>query len=275
MAPLTPSPLVREDEVFLRMNVAERIQHALMVVSFVTLIVTGLPLVFYELKIFKSIFAFGRAFYIRGILHRVAAVILIIDVLWHLGYTLFTARGRRNFREMRPGLKDARDALQAFGYNVGLTRWLHARGRFRRFFARHPFWIFAEPPAYGRYNFIEKLEYLSVAWGSAVMIASGFFMWKVEWSLRIFPLWVHDIFVIVHGYEAMLAFLAIIIWHMYNVHLNPEVFPMSRVWLDGKISGHELRTLHPLEYEGIVEERRRAAGSGAGEPRPADTMQDD
>ena len=78
-----------------------------------------------------------------------------------------------------------------------------------------------------------------MAWGSLVMIFSGFFMWNVELSLSIFPLWLHDIFAIVHGYEAMLAFLAIIIWHMYNVHLNPEVFPMSRIWLDGKITGHQ------------------------------------
>jgi hypothetical protein len=57
----------------------------------------------------------------------------------------------------------------------------------------------------------------------------------------------------------MLAFLAIIIWHMYNVHLNPEVFPMSKIWLNGKITGRELRTLHPLEYRKILEERRKAA----------------
>jgi len=83
-------------------------------------------------------------------------------------------------------------------------------------------------------------------------------MWRVELSLRLFPLWVHDIFVVIHGYEAILAFLSIIIWHMYSVHFNPEVFPMSKIWLNGKISGHELRTLHPLEYQAIHLERARA-----------------
>ena len=150
-------------------------------------------------------------------------------------------------------------------------------GRFKRFFEKHPFWLFAAEPEFGRYNFIEKFEYLGVAWGSLIMIASGFFMWNVELSLRLFPLWVHDIFIIVHGYEAILAFLTIIIWHMYNVHFNPEVFPMSRVWLNGRITGHELRTLHPLEYEAIAEERRRAAErrGRAINPRPADAWQDD
>jgi len=262
-----PEALIRDDEVFLRMNLVERIQHILLIVTFTTLIVTGLPLILYELKIFKSLFAFGRAFYIRGLLHRAAAVVLIVNVVWHIGYQLLTRRGRENLREMRPGWRDLRDAFQQFGYNLGLAGVLYRRGIGRRFFDRRPFWRFETPPEYGRYNFIEKFEYLSVAWGSVVMIFSGFFMWNVELSLRLFPLWVHDIFVIVHGYEAMLAFLAIIIWHMYNVHLNPEVFPMSKIWLNGKITGHELRTLHPLEFRKIEEARRsgdRTDGPAAG-----------
>ena len=258
MEALKGSGLIRDDEIFLRMNLTERIQHILLIVSFSLLVLTGLPLMFYELRIFKSIFSLGKAFYFRGLLHRAAAVILIVDIVWHFAYTILTRRGRDNFKEMIPGIKDLLDAVTLFGYNVGLSRWLYRKGILRGFFDRHPFWKFENPPEYGRYNFIEKLEYFSVAWGSLVMILSGFFMWNVELSLKIFPLWVHDIFVIAHGYEAMLAFLAIIIWHMYNVHLNPEVFPMSKIWLNGKITGHELRALHVLEYRKILAERQRA-----------------
>jgi len=263
METLTETGLVRDDEIFLRMNLTERLQHILLIVSFTLLVLTGLPLMFYELRIFKSIFSLENAFALRGLLHRAAAVLLIADILWHFAYTVLTKRGRENFRELMPGWKDLRDAATLFGYNVGLARWLYRKGLLKGFFDRHPFWKFERPPEYGRYNFIEKLEYLSVAWGSLVMIVSGFFMWNVELSLRIFPLWVHDIFVIAHGYEAMLAFLAIIIWHMYNVHLNPEVFPMSKVWLNGRITGHELRTLHPLEYRKILAARQKALGAGA------------
>jgi formate dehydrogenase subunit gamma len=265
---MTGRGLIRDDEVFLRMNLTERIQHWVLILSFSLLVLTGLPLMFYELRFFRTIFSYGRVFYIRGIVHRVAAVLLIADILWHFGYTILTRRGRENFRELLPGLKDVRDAVALFGYNVGLTGWLYRKGVLRRFMDRHPFWKFERPPDYGRYNFIEKLEYLSVAWGSLVMILSGFFMWNVELSLRIFPLWVHDIFVIAHGYEAMLAFLAIIIWHMYNVHLNPEVFPMSKVWLNGKITGHELKTLHALEYRKILAERQKALEAAAAEAGP-------
>ena len=81
---LTPSDLVRDDEVFLRMNLAERIQHVLLIVTFTTLILTGLPLVFYELKIFKSLFAWEKAFYVRGLVHRAVAVLMIANMVWHL-----------------------------------------------------------------------------------------------------------------------------------------------------------------------------------------------
>lgn len=255
---LTASELVRDDEVFLRMNFAERLQHILLIVTFSTLILTGLPLVFYELKIFKSLFAFEKAFYLRGLVHRAAAVLMIANILWHFLYSIFTARGRHNFKEMIPKWRDARDAFQTFGHNIGLTGFFYKKGLLKSFFERHPFWLFRIEPEFGRYNFIEKFEYLGVAWGSLIMIASGFFMWNVELSLKFFPLWVHDIFIIIHGYEAILAFLTIIIWHMYNVHFNPEVFPMSKVWLNGRITGHELRTLHPLEYGKIVEGRKKA-----------------
>ncbi len=268
MDALTGRGLIRDDEVFLRMNRVERLQHILLIVSFSLLVVTGLPLMFYEMRLFKAVFSYGRVFYYRGVIHRAAAVLLIADIIWHFGYTILTRRGRGNFRELMPRWKDALDAVALFGYNVGLSRWLYGKGVLRRFFDRHPFWKFENPPEYGRYNFIEKLEYLAVAWGSLVMIFSGFFMWNVELSLSIFPLWLHDIFAIVHGYEAMLAFLAIIIWHMYNVHLNPEVFPMSRIWLDGKITGHQLKTLHAIEYRKILAAREKALGRTPAAPGP-------
>ncbi len=250
-------PLIRDDEIFLRMNLAERIQHWLLISTFFLLIITGLPLFFYDFKLFQWLLPSGQAFYVRGIIHRVAAVVMIANIVGHILYSILTKRGRHNFREMLPKMKDVWDAFQLFGHNTGITRFLNKHGLFGKFFKANPDWLLDGPPRYGRYNFIEKFEYWALGWGSLVMIASGFFMWQVEISLRFFPLWFHDIFIIVHGYEAILAFLSVIVWHMYNVHLNPEVFPMSKVWLNGKITGKELRLLHPLEYERIEAERRR------------------
>jgi cytochrome b subunit of formate dehydrogenase len=256
-------PLIGDDEIFLRMNLTERLQHWLLISSFFLLIITGLPLFFYDFKLFQWLLPSGRAFYVRGLVHRAAAVAMIANLIWHVFYSVTTKRGRHNLGEMLPKWKDVRDGVQVFGYNTGLSGFLNKLGLFRKFFAANPGWLTETSPKYGRYNFIEKFEYWALGWGTLVMITSGFFMWQVEISLRFFPLWVHDIFIIIHGYEAILAFLSVIVWHMYNVHLNPEVFPMSKIWLNGKITGKELRLLHPLEYEKIEAERRKLAEAEA------------
>jgi cytochrome b subunit of formate dehydrogenase len=94
------------------------------------------------------------------------------------------------------------------------------------------------------------------------MIVTGAILWRPEWFLDWTPTWTFEVCRVVHGFEATLAFLAIIIWHMYHVHLRPGVFPMSRVWLDGKITRGELRHHHPREYLDILERRREAAKRG-------------
>ncbi len=97
-------PLIRDDEVFLRMNLAERIQHWLLISTFFLLIITGLPLFFYDFKLFKWLLPTGRSFYIRGIVHRTAAVVMIANIVFHVFYSIFTKTGP----EQPPG-----DAAQA------------------------------------------------------------------------------------------------------------------------------------------------------------------
>ena len=249
--------LIGDDEVFIRMTGSERLQHVTLIICFVLLVLTGLPLLLDPAAWLKKLFFFESSFLWRGWIHRAAGAGLIALSVFHLIYIAFTQRGREVFWALMPKLKDATDALESFGYNLGLTDWLCQRGIWKQFFDRHPYWLFREPPRYGRYNFIEKVEYLAVWWGNSVMIVTGFLLWAKNVSFRLFPLWVYDIFKIIHSYEAILAFLAIIIWHLYNVHLTPEVFPMSRVWLDGKITGRELRMHHPLEYQKLLEARQR------------------
>ena len=251
----TAEPFIHDDEVFIRMTLAERLQHVVLMICFVLLVLTGLPLLIDPSVWLHKIFSIENSFAWRGLIHRTAGTGLIILSIYHLFYVSCTRRGREIFRALMPVTKDITDVLEAFGHNLGFTRWLHRRGYFKDFLDRHPYWLFTEPPQFGRYNFIEKLEYLSVWWGNFVMIISGFFLWAKNLSFRLFPIWVYDIFKLVHSYEAVLAFLAILIWHLYNVHLSPEVFPMSKVWINGKITGYELRKQHPLEYREILIKR--------------------
>jgi len=221
------------DEVFVRMNRSERGQHALLAITFVVLALTGLPSLAGESGLIRLVFGRGGADAVRGLLHRGAALAFVAALAWHLLYTLLTERGRRNFRDKLPRRRDAEDA--------------------RAFLRPGP------RPEFDRYSFIQKFEYWSLLAGSTVMTVTGFFMWASGLSLRLFPLWLHQVLVVVHGYEAVLAVVSVTVWHMYTAHLAPGVFPMSRVWLDGRMTESDLRRLHPLEHRRILEERERRA----------------
>jgi cytochrome b subunit of formate dehydrogenase len=217
---------------FKRMTLNQRIQHVIMMTSFFSLVITGFPVTFPDSPVSWTIVNMLGGFTMRSALHRLAAVVLIMLSIYHTIYILLTRQGRSELKALLPKFKDGFDALQMLKFYIGMAPTM---------------------PRFDRFNFIEKFEYLALAWGSVVMIVTGFALWFQDQSMMILPKWALDIAKVVHSYEAVLAFLAIIIWHFYHVHLNPEVFPMSRVWLDGEISEHELKTLHPLEYERIME----------------------
>jgi len=112
-----------------------------------------------------------------------------------------------------------------------------------------------EGARFGRFSYIEKFDYWAVYWGMVIMIGSGLIMWAEELAMQFLPKFALDIAHEAHSDEALLATLAIIIWHFYNVHLNPDHFPMSWTWWTGKISLEEMRRKHPLEYEEMLRER--------------------
>jgi cytochrome b subunit of formate dehydrogenase len=252
-----PAAIISDDEIFIRMSRTERWQHGLLAASFAVLMLTGLPLLAYESGLVRLVAGRGGPPPYFGVLHRAAALGLIAELLWHFLYVAMTERGRRAMRDKAPRVLDIKDALAAIGFRSGLPALLRKRGPFRGFFEKHPRWRPDREPSIGRFGFVEKFEYWSVVWGSAVMIVTGLFLWSPALSLKLLPLWLYQVFAVAHGYEALLALLAVLVWHMYTVHLHPAVFPMSRVWLDGRMTGAELRRFHPLEYGRIIEERER------------------
>jgi formate dehydrogenase gamma subunit len=213
---------------FERLSLNQRLQHWVLIAAFVTLLVTGLPLLFPQTSLSREVVTFLGGVGARAVIHRTAALVLIGVVVYHVIYVLFSRKGYWEFRQLMPARKDVADLVRMLSLYFGLSR---------------------ERPRFGRYNYIEKFEYLAVGWGSVVMIGTGLMLWSPNLTLTILPKWAMDIAQVIHSWEAILAFLAIIIWHMYNVHWNPSVFPMSRIWLTGKIGLSELRENHPLEYE--------------------------
>lgn len=204
-------------------------------ISIIVLLMTGLPLRYAGLPIAGTITQAVGGAYIASIIHRWAAVLLILAVTYHVIYLgLQVARGRRK-SAMFPAIKDVKDAIQAVLYNLGLAR---------------------ERPKYDRYSFDEKVEYWSMVWGSAIMIVTGALLWNPVRTAQYLPVILLKLARVIHSYEALLAFLAIIIWHFYHAHWRPGVFPMSTVWLNGLISEEEMKEHHPLEYERIMSRQR-------------------
>jgi cytochrome b subunit of formate dehydrogenase len=230
---------------FERMTPAERIQHALLAVSFFTLVYTGFALKFPEAWLFAWFARLEGGYSWRGLIHRGAAVMLVGTALYHVVY-LLTRRGRGQLTALVPRISDARDAGQNMLYLLGLRK---------------------APPQFDRYGYIEKAEYWALIWGTAVMTLTGVVLWFENQSLQILSKWVLDLATIVHYYEAWLAFLAIVVWHLYQTVVNPDVYPMNWTWLTGRVSDAQLKHEHYLEWAGIVsaEGGRGPAQHGASE----------
>ncbi len=208
-----------------RLNASERLQHFLTFSTFITLVITG-----FALKYKWSLpFASDRVNSIgRGLTHRAAAVIMIGASLYHLWYIITTERGRKQFFQMLPAPKDLRDIFDQLQFYFGIKdHGMRAH----------------------RFSYIEKAEYLALLWGTIVMVVTGFILWFSTAALKHLPMWALDVATLVHYYEAILATLAIIVWHFYYVFINPDFSPMSFTWLDGKLSRELMEHEHPLELE--------------------------
>jgi predicted CXXCH cytochrome family protein len=219
---------------FMRMTLNERLQHGALLVSFITLVLTGFmlryPNSFWVQGIRSlSIYVFEG----RSLVHRIAGVVMIAASAYHLYYIIFTAAGRKLVRDLFPRLQDAKDAVGLVAYNLGLR---------------------AEKPRFGRFGYIEKAEYWALIWGNIVMGATGFIMWFDNYFMGLFGKLGYDIARAVHYYEAWLAALAIAVWHFYFVIFNPDVYPINLAFWKGTISEEEMADEHPLELERIKKE---------------------
>ena len=193
------------EEKYLRMTLNERVQHFLLLSTFITLVVTGFALKYPETFWVKGlVFFIGQnAFELRGNVHRVAAIIMTGASLYHLFYVVFTRRGRKFIADMWFYKKDLTDLLHYLAYLVGKEN---------------------ERPKLGRFSYIEKAEYWAVVWGTFVMGATGSVLWFQNYFLPIINVSGMDIATAIHWYEAILASLAILVWHFYFIFLNPGCY---------------------------------------------------
>jgi cytochrome b subunit of formate dehydrogenase len=226
----------RQYQRFSRLN---RGLHALMIVSFMTLALTGLTLKF-SYTAWASVLShlFG-GFETAGNVHRAAATLMLAIFAAHL-VDLVRLKNREyggSWRAllfgpdtMLPTLKDLRDFRDTM-------RWFVGRG---------------PRPQYGRWTYWEKFDYFAVFWGIAIIGSTGLMLWFSELVTHVLPGWLLNVATIVHSDEALLAAGFIFTVHFFNTHLRPEKFPMDIVVFTGRMSVEELRRDKPLEYDQLA-----------------------
>jgi formate dehydrogenase gamma subunit len=220
--------------VVVRMTKLQRIQHFLLFTTFFTLVFTGFALKYPDSWI-ASLFV-NEA--VRSIVHRIAGALMIVTSFYHVFYLAATAEGRKMFMDMLPELKDATDIVQVFTYYLGLSN---------------------TKPQFKRFNYAEKMEYWALVWGTFVMALTGLMAWfKVQFG-AVLPGWTIDVAIAIHFYEAILATLAIIVWHFYMIIFDPDTYPMNWAWLDGKMSLEHYQEEHALDSETISKVVRERA----------------
>lgn len=226
-----------------RFNVHHRLQHVLLFSSFLVLAATGLPIKYSYSPWARYVVGVFGGFESMFNLHLAGAAVMILCSVYHLVYLgVMAVKGRWSLATL-PNPRDFQDLKQNLGYFLGLTD---------------------EPARFERYSYKEKFDYWAVFWGMFIMVGSGLMMWFPDLAATALPGWVIDAGRIAHSDEAMLAILAIFVWHFYNVHLNPDFFPMSPVWFTGRLSRRLMEHEHPRELERLGDGPTAAGAAAAG-----------
>jgi len=215
--------------VFIRFTLRQRIEHLLLILSFTMLCVSGLPQ-----RFFGEAWAQGMISLMGGLdtvrfIHHLFGVMLVFEGIYHIivvGYELIFTRSKPT--AMLPRLQDFKDAYKQVAHLVGMR---------------------AEGPQFGRYDFRHKLEYWSVVWGTLLMAVTGLILLFPVFTTSFLPGASITAAKVAHSYEALLAFLAILLWHFYHTHFSADAFPMDTSIFTGKISVEKMREEHPLEYD--------------------------
>ncbi|HEY0308268.1 MAG TPA: cytochrome b/b6 domain-containing protein [Acidobacteriaceae bacterium] len=211
-----------------RMSRNQRWQHFILLTSFIVLVITGFALKYPD-SWFAELLGMGEK--VRSITHRVAGVILMGIGMYHVVYAVLTREGRKLVLDLAPMPKDAFDAFGTMLYYLGLKK---------------------EKPKFRRFNYAEKAEYWALVWGTGLMALTGIMMWAKITTGNLLARWWVDAATAVHFYEAILATLAIVVWHFYQVFFDPDVYPMNSAWRDGKMDAEHYREEHELDTETLA-----------------------
>jgi cytochrome b subunit of formate dehydrogenase len=212
-----------------RFDLSQRLEHGALMLSFTILAVTGLAQLFVTHPAGEGLTRLLGGIEMTRLIHRGAAIILMAISIYHVMSVLYRVLVKRVSLSMAPLPEDFKHLWHDFLYYLGKRK---------------------HKAFYGRYSYAEKVEYYAVVWGTLIMAVTGFMMWNPLATAR----WLPGEFIpaakAAHGGEALLAVLAIILWHFYHVHVRH----FNKSMFSGKMSETEMRHEHPAELAQIKAE---------------------
>lgn len=237
-------PTSHHDREYVRFSPGRRVEHWVTMVTFTLLVLTGVPQKFSEADWARGLtWLFGGLHTMRWI-HRINGFVMAAAFILHFALgILFVIQGKKESLSIVPGKKDFTDAVQTLRYYLGLS---DTQARF------------------DRYDYRQKFEYWGLILGSIIMTATGLILFFPVQVANLLPGEAIPAAKLAHGNEGLLAFLTILIWHIYNAHLNPDVFPFDKTIFTGKISRHRMEHEHPAELDRWDREEGAAPGASAG-----------
>jgi formate dehydrogenase gamma subunit len=210
----------RANAFIVRLNRFERLWHWGLFLSFLLLAVTGFALRYPDSLLFRWMYALGMSEWLRAMVHRLAAAVLVVSMAAFLAYQIFWRSGRRWFRDMLPRLSDVREFWANMRYHLGAA---------------------AQRPRFGVFSYVEKAEYWALVWGTGIMLVTGLLLAFSKYLPRDWPEWIIDLARLIHFFEAVLAVLAILVWHLFSAVFHYDEYPMDTSWLTGVITEEEAR----------------------------------
>lgn len=222
-----------------RFTTTQRVTHIFVIISFITLALTGMILKFAYMDWAKFLAKLIGGAYVAGVLHRIAAVMTFGYFAYHVVSLI--------------KMKKQKD-LSLMSFIFGNNTLMFNKQDVKDFWASMKWFVGAgKRPQYGRWTYWEKFDYFAVFWGVAIIGFTGLILWFPEFFTKFLPGWFINVAQIIHSDEALLAVGFIFTIHFFNTHLRPESFPMDTVIFTGHVPLEEYKHDRPRDYERLVE----------------------